>query len=99
LNNPLQAEFKIKVWLAVLGMAIALILVGILVDPLSRFEVLLDIAKKVDVDFSTKVPMSATIEKNMEVQIPANLKASGPVPIRLATLTFKKEGVRVNVRQ
>jgi hypothetical protein len=75
---------KVKVGLAAGGLCVAMIVGWVLIDPLSHLVLLLDVAKEVNVDFNTKIPVGATIEKNIDIQMPQNLKANVLVNQKLA---------------
>lgn len=65
-----------KVGFAVAGICIAMIIVWVLVDPISHLVILLDVAKEVNVDFNSKIPVSAKIEKDIDIQVPQRFKAN-----------------------
>ena len=75
---------RTKIGLAIACLGVALILAWVVVDPLSYLVILLDVAKEVNVDFNTKIPVSATIDKNIDVQMPPDLRANVLINQRLA---------------
>jgi hypothetical protein len=91
---------KAKIALAVVVICAALVVVWRLVDPLAHLVILLDVQKGVRVTLNAKVPVSAHIDKTIDVELPENFtsKVLLKVPIDLGTLKIKKESVRVHVQ-
>ena len=67
---------KTKVALAIAGACVVLIFLWAFLDPFSKFVFLLDTEKEVEIGFNTKIPVSGSIDKNIDVQLPQRFGAN-----------------------
>jgi len=75
-SNMSTKGAKVKIGFAAAGVILALIAAWIVIDPLSSLVLLLDVAKDVNVDVNTRVPLSAILDKEIYVGMPKDFRAN-----------------------